>query len=463
MKKLIHLFILSSLLMTSQAQTQGQQESLNRGLVAIKNGNNTFLSWRLLGTDSRNTTFDLFRDGNVLAENLKVTNYTATGGTDNSEYQVVVKRNGTAVETSVPVVRWGNIFKTLTMDRPASGTDYHYFPNDCSTGDVDGDGVYEIIVKWDPSNNQDNSKAGKTGNVYLDCYKLDGTKLWRIDLGKNIRAGAHYTQFLVYDFNGDGRAELMCKTAPGTIDGQGEYANQATDDAAIKGYNNRLKYANDQGYILSGPEFLTVFEGLTGRAINTVWYNPNRSFTTGEVKAQTTEICNLWGDSYGNRQDRFLACAAHLDGADKNASAIFCRGYYTRAYLWAVDFDGQQLKTRWLHGSISGSEVELTDAAGNTQTRTYTSNTSGLGEHYTAYGQGCHSVGVGDVDGDGCDEIIFGSAAIDNDGWLLHSTGLGHGDALHLSDLMPDRPGLEVMMVPWHTPAAPSARRILLL
>ena len=457
------------MLATMTSTSWAQQERLNRGLVAVKKGSTTFVSWRVLNSDGADVCFDLLRDGNVVEQGLTVSNATVTGGQDNSRYQVVVRNGDETLETTDTVTRWGDIYTTLRLDRPASQPDCHYFPNDCSVADLDGDGQYELVIKWDPSNNQDNSNSGKTGNVYLDAYKMvpgetkDGqvvncTRLWRIDLGQNIRAGAHYTQFLVYDFDGDGRAELVCKTAQGSMDGQGNYVNKAASDNKIKSASNSLRYANDQGRILSGAEYLTVFEGTTGRALHTVWYNPNRGCTTGEVKAPSaTELNNLWGDNYGNRCDRFLACVAHLDGTDRPASAVMCRGYYTRAYLWAVDFDGEQLTTRWLHASVSPTQVEVTDRSGK-QTTTYDSNTSGIGTNYTAYGQGCHSVAVGDVDGDGCDEIIFGSAAIDNDGSLLHTTGLGHGDALHLSDLMPDRPGLEVMMVHEEEPYGWSVR-----
>ena len=438
---------------------QGSWENLSRGLVAIKNGNKTFVSWRVHATDAPDVTFDLLRNGTVVKSGLTVSNAELSTYVAGARYQVVARLQGEEQDRSEEVTAWDNIYTTLKLDRPASQADYHYFPNDCSVADLDGDGQYEIVVKWDPSNNQDNSKSGKTGNVYLDAYKIDGTKLWRIDLGQNIRAGAHYTQFLVYDFNGDGRAELVCKTSLGSMDGEGIYVNQATDDTNISSRSNTLRYANDNGYILSGPEFLTVFEGTTGRALHTIWYNPNRGGTFDKVAAPSaSELKTLWGDNYGNRCDRFLACVAHLDGADKPASAVMCRGYYTRSYLWAVDFDGSKLSTRWIHGSVSKTQVERTDAEGNKQTRTYSTNTSGIGNSYTAYGQGCHSVSVGDVDGDGCDEIIYGSAAIDHDGWLLHTTGLGHGDALHLTDLMPDREGLEVMMVHEETPYGWSVR-----
>jgi len=308
-------------------------------------------------------------------------------------------------------------------------------PNDCSVGDVDGDGRYEIILKWDPSNAHDNAHDGYTGNVILDCYTLEGKQLWRIDLGRNIRAGAHYTQFLVYDFDGDGKAEMICKTAPGSIDGTQHFVSDAATDDEIKKVDNSAVYVNKRGRILTGEEFLTVFDGLTGKSIHTIWYNPNRALSVGG----NTDYSPEWGDENGNRGERFLACAAFLDGLNKRPSAVMCRGYYTQSNLWAVDFDGKQLKTKWLHCSPSPSEWYVKDGEGN-----IIKQDTGL--KHSAFGQGTHSVAVGDVDGDGADEIIYGSCAIDNDGSLLHSTGLGHGDALHLGDLDPDRPGLEVFM-----------------
>ena len=223
---------------------------------------------------------------------------------------------------------------------PAGGTheqrDYTYTPDDVSVGDVDGDGEWELIVKWHPTNAADNSFYRYTGNTIIDCYKLDGTQLWRIDLGQNIRSGNHYTQFMVYDFDGDGCAEMICKTAPGTIDGKGTAVLMGEDKADAD-------YRNSTGHILTGPEYLTVFSGKTGEAIHTIAYNPPRNIHPFD---KTT---NGWGDSYGGRSERYLAGVAYLDG--KKPSAVFCRGYYTHAYLWAVDFDGKELKERWLHAS----------------------------------------------------------------------------------------------------------------
>jgi rhamnogalacturonan endolyase len=275
-----------------------------------------------------------------------------------------------------------------------TSNEYTYSVGDGSMGDVDGDGEYEFIIKWDPSNAHDNSHFGYTGNVLLDCYKLDGTRLWRIDLGRNIRAGAHYTQFMVYDLDGDGRAEVVMKTADGTVDGTGRVLGDSTMD-----------YRNSGGYILDGPEYLTVFDGRTGRALATTDYLPAR----GEIEG--------WGDNYGNRCDRFLAAVAYLDG--RHPSVVMCRGYYTRTVLVAWDWNGRKLRHRW----------------------TFDTNDS----QYADYkGQGNHNLRVGDVDGDGCDEIIYGAMAVDHDGKGLYTTGLGHGDALHMAGFIPGEAGLQV-------------------
>ena len=422
----------------------GFNETLDRGLIALpaRSGKGQFVSWRLLGTDDDATTFDLLRDGTTIATDLSdVTSYVDAQGTASSEYQVVVKQDGDIVETTPPTKPWADVFATLPLQRPSD----IYTPNDCSVGDVDGDGQYEIFLKWDPNTSQDNSNSGKTDKVFIDCYRLDGTLLWRVDLGYNIRAGAHYTQFLVYDFDGDGKAEMICKTAPGSKDGQGRYVTAAATDASISGASdNTTSYRNSKGYILSGPEYLTVFNGETGAAVHTVYYNPNRAGTVGGAPSGSDNA--IWGDTYGGRCDRFLAAVAFLDGPQKRPSAVMCRGYYTRAYVWAVDFDGEELSTKWLHGSVSGTKVELTDADGNVSTYNYGKGTSGSGSA-TMYGNGNHNLSVADVDGDGCDEILYGSAAVDNDGMLLYGTGFGHGDAIHLSDLDPDRPGLELFQV----------------
>ena len=392
-------------------------ETLDRGLVAVKTDKGVFLSWRSLIDDPKELTFDVYRgDTKINDEPLKSkTNFTDPDGTTGVNYTVKAVQGDNIVEISSSVTAWETPYMKVHLDRPAGGKtpsaggkegagyqDYTYTPDDVSAADVDGDGEYELVVKWFPSNQADNSQRRYTGNTILDCYKLDGTKLWRIDLGQNIRSGNHYTQFLVYDFDGDGKAELICKTAPGTIDGQGKAVLMGTDKVDD---DYRIKSGDNTGVVMSGPEYLTVFNGQTGAEINTIAYNPPRN------------IRSDWGDSYGNRCERYLACVAYLDG--QRPSGVFVRGYYTYAYVWAVDFDGTNLTQKWLYESPKNKEL---------------------------YGQGTHSITVGDVDADGCDEIIFGSAALDHTGKFLYSTGGGHGDALHLAKMIPDREGLQVMM-----------------
>lgn len=438
-----------------------QMEKLDRGLVALPaQDKGIFLSWRLLGTDSKDVCFDVERDGRIIAHQVKLTNYTDRKGSSANTYRIISYQNEPRMdapaesEVSKAVKPWNDLYRSLPINRPAGGVtpdgkSYEYTPNDCSVGDVDGDGEYEIILKWDPTNAHDNSHDGYTGEVIFDCYKLDGTQLWRINLGRNIRAGAHYTQFLVYDFDGDGKAEMICKTSAGSVDAKGKFVSDAATDAGIRELDNAADYRNSRGRILTGPELLTVFNGETGKAMHTIWYQPNRAFGVGNQVEEGEHLENgfpayssVWGDknNYGNRGERYLAGVAFLEGVDKHPSAVMCRGYYTRSYLWAVDFDGRELKTKWLHASPTPNDWKVTDADGKVLKEAH-------GCKNTAYAQGAHSLAVGDVDGDGCDEITYGSAAINHDGTLLYSTGLGHGDAQHLADLDPDRPGLEYYMV----------------
>ena len=386
-------------------------EALDRGAVATFTGttSNYLVNWRWLIDDPRDVSFNVYRDGKKLndAPITDKTNFLDTQGSAQSIYTVETLSAGEVVETSTALML-PNGYLDIPLDRPAGGTtesgNFYYIPGDCMVADVDDDKSYEVIMKWDPSNRKDNSESGYTGNVLIDAYRMDGTKLWRIDLGKNIRAGAHYTQLMVYDLDGDGCAEVACKTAPGTIDGRGNYVLMGQDNPQA---DYRTSVGGKSGVVISGPEYLTVFSGLTGEELATTAYRPAR------------DTISNWGDSYGNRSERYLACVAYLDG--ERPSLVMARGYYTAAFLWAVDFDGSSLRTRWLHSSVAG----------------------GIG----AYGEGAHSLATADVDGDGRDEIIYGACALDDDGTIIYRTGLGHGDALHVGDFDPDRNGLEVMMV----------------
>ena len=404
-----------------------QMENLTRGLIASNVGSGMLVSWRLLGTDDPTTEFNLYRDGTKIASIAKTagTSYLDKDGKATSKYEVAAIVDGKeqakaplSLVLDKTVSNSGKSFpyRTLKLEVPAAqtmpdGERCTYTPNDMSAADLDGDGEYELILKWDPSNAHDNSQTGYTGTVFIDAYKLDGTRLWRIDLGKNIRAGAHYTQFQVFDYDGDGKAEMIVKTADGTIDGTGKAVGDKSKD-----------YRDGSGLVLKGPEYLTVFRGVDGAAITTIEYTPSRDINQ-HVKGKNGK--GYWGDNYGNRCERYIAATAYLDGV--HPSAVFIRGYYSSSYVVAYDFDGKTLKQRWFHKSEDPGK--------------------GL------YEQGNHNIAVGDIDGDGYDEIVFGGATLNHDGTLRFSTQLGHGDAGHLGDLDPDHPGMEFWDVHEHTDA----------
>jgi rhamnogalacturonan endolyase len=427
------------------ALAQRYMEKLDRGLVAVKSGSGYFLSWRLFGTDPQDTTFgfNVYRGTTKLNATVitNSTNYQDTAG-GSGTYTVKAVTNGVEGETSAPAIVIDSAYLNIPITPPPNGTNaggqsYSYSANDASIGDLDGDGQYELVLKWDPSDARDNEMSGYTGTCILDAYKLDGSaKMWRIDLGKNIRAGAHYTQFLVYDFDGDGMAEVAVKTAPGTKDGTGNFLK--TGDAA--GADNTKSYISTSGAttgkITSGPEWYTVFAGKTGAELATINYLPGRGAVAvwGAIQGIASPAGDLgWGDdTVCNFVDRHLASVAYLDG--ERPSLIPCRGYYWRSALWALDWRDGKLTQRWLFDTAAVPGAKGKDGKPLQSSQGYES-------------QGSHSVRQGDVDGDGFDEIVYGSMTVDHDGQGLYSTGLRHGDALHFSDLDPNRPGLEVWMV----------------
>ncbi|MES2337204.1 MAG: rhamnogalacturonan lyase [Pseudomonadota bacterium] len=406
-----------------------QVERLDRGLVVVpaSEGGGNHVSWRLLATDARGARFTLYRDGKPIAQvdGKGATSVHDKSGTATSRYALSPGTAGQATS-------WTNGYLAIPLDKPADrttpdGEPYTYSANDASVGDLDGDGRYELIVKWYPSIAKDNAFAGYTGETLLDAYTLDGKKLWRIDLGRNIRSGAHYTQFMVADFDGDGRAEVAMKTADGTVDGTGTVIGDAkadwrakdgeqpsTDRTGSDTTADGRRIARIKGRILSGPEYLTIFDGRTGRALATAPYAPSRDPSGDNPTPE--QMTATWGDGYGNRSERYLAGVAWLDG--QHPSMVFGRGYYGRSVVAAWDWRGGKLTQRWVFDSAT---------PGN--------------EKYG--GNGNHQLSVADVDNDGRDEIIYGSMAIDDTGKGLWSSGLGHGDTMHVGDLDPTRPGLE--------------------
>jgi len=392
-----------------------QVENLNRGLIAIRQGQGYYLSWRLLANEPYNTGFNVYR-GTTRLNSTPITGatiYTDANTpvqTGTSTYTVRAVVNGTEQAASDPAIIIANTdganagYIHIDLQRPPNGAQGgNYSPGDGSTGDLTGNGVYDIVLKWDPSNAQDNANSGVTDNVLIDAYTLTGTRLWRINLGPNIRAGAHYTQFLVYDFDGCGKAEVMMKTAPGTRDGTGALLSMGPAATA----DHSAVYRNSSGYILTGPEYLTVFDGATGKELATVDYWPAR----GTVSS--------WGDNYGNRVDRFNAVVAYVDG--ERPTGVFQRGYYTRQTFAAWDWRDGRLTQRWR----------------------FDSGTSGN----SAYaGQGNHSLSVADVDNSGRHSIITGSAVIKYDGTGFHTKGYGHGDALHVAHMIKNNPYPQIFM-----------------
>ncbi len=410
-----------------------QLERLDRGLVAVPaQGGGVLVSWRLLATDPARTAFDVFRNGRKVNPRpvSTSTNFVDRSGATGAVYSV--RASGRArgrAEAAVPV--WSQGYLTVPLQQPAGGTTpdgvaYTYTANDASVGDLDGDGRYEIVLKWDPTNSRDNAFPGYSGPVLIDAYTLSGQRLWRIDLGRNIRAGAHYTQFLVHDFDGDGRAEMAVRTSDGTVDGQGKVIGDPRADwrgkegeipqrdrtGAVTRSDGTM-VAPRIGRILSGPEYLTVFDGRTGRALASAPYAPQRHPATSSPTPE--QLTELWGDGYANRSDRFLGGVAYLDG--QRPSIVMGRGYYGRSTIAAWDYRNGRLTPRWFFDSNQAPE--------------------GFG------GQGNHQFSVADVDADGRHEIVYGSMVVDDDGQPLWTAKLHHGDAMHVSDLDPTRPGLE--------------------
>ncbi|MFT3780548.1 MAG: rhamnogalacturonan lyase [Nibricoccus sp.] len=428
-------------------------EELGRGVVAVQEADGkVFVSWRLLATDPENIAFNLYRatapaprterrfgprpDGmgpprggdrpqnpnrpalvpppDFAAGTVCLNKEPLSGPTwfldrephldRETKYSVRPVIDGKEGEPSAPFVLQANAAPLPYVSIPLQ-TPEGYTPGDASVGDLDGDGEYEIVLKQE-QRPMDNGRGGRTGETLLQAYKVDGKLLWTIRLGKNIREGAHYTQFMVYDLDSDGRAEVACKTADGTIDGIGKPIGDPSAD-----------HRNEQGHVANGPEFLTVFDGLTGASLATMPYVPARHPTKADPTPE--EMKEIWGDDHYNRSERYLACVAYLDG--ERPSLVMCRGYYTRAVLAAWDFRDGKLSQRWVFDSDDGTP-------GNEKFR----------------GQGNHNLSVADVDADGKDEIVYGACVIDDNGKGLYSTGWGHGDALHVGDLVPSNPGLEI-------------------
>ena len=421
-----------------------QVEDLDRGVIAVrKSSSQVYIGWRLLGTDPTDIEFNIYRTGGsggvpliqvpgaASAPGIKLNSTPLSLTTDYIDtqsnfsnaitYHIVPVIDGVeqadyesfTIPAGAPVQQHLDI----PLQIPSSGTtplgeNYTYEANDASVGDLDGDGDYEVILKWEPSNKTNNQADGYTGNTYIDAYTLEGVLLWRIDLGINIRSGPQLTQFLVYDFDGDGRSEVVMRTAPGTKDGLG-------NDVILPGDDPNADFRETsgfmQGIVISGPEYLTVFDGWTGAELQTIDF---------PLERQSIES---WGDNYANRSDRYMAAVAYLDGV--RPSIVWTRGIYGPASGFTAR--NEQVALDWRDGQL---------------TQRWRFNAASNGANNEFVGEGAQSLSVADVDGDGFDEIVYGAAVVDHDGTLLYATELGHGDALHVSDMVPSNPGLEIFM-----------------
>lgn len=515
-----------------------QREALNRGLVAVKTKTGIFLSWRLLAwevsgygkTGVTGAEFRVYRNGKEIAFVTDSTNYLDKSGGETDAYQVAAVMGAEEKPLCEAVRVWesGDNYIDIPLQIPQGGVtpageSYSYHANDMSIADVDGDGEYEYILKWEPTNAHDVSHRGYTGRCYIDCYKLNGRILWRLDMGINIRAGAHYTQFMVYDFDGDGKAEMAVKTAPGThmtmyredgsvekefyitlpeadiekgvthednyvcsaddykeymterfmgwhehpevrsgnwprtleecfgIENRYEYPLKREDAQAlteyfIKEYAPGRSPKNEldkfEGFIFSGPEYLTMFAG-DGRELQTIPFKYDRvddGLLWGDYAMKRIEPCN--------RVDRFLSGVAYLDG--ERPYLIICRGYYTRMTMVAYDFFEGHFHEYF---SIDSGFVPMKNPFHDNPHIAEASDPV----YGVLAGQGNHSLSAADVDGDGCQEIIYGAATIDHDGSVLYSSygylpdgtraKYGHGDSMHVAKINPDRPGLEIFNV----------------
>lgn len=421
-------FIIALLFITNiiSGYAQHHIEKLGRGLIVLPvSKTEAYIGWRILANENKDCSFHLYlQSGKEKAIKINTSAITHTSdfihkGVDFQKDNTWILKDAYEKDIATYTLKASDNPKpyiSIPLIKPEGGITfdeekYSYTANDATVGDLDGDGEYEIILKWEPTNSKRPPQTGFTGNTYIDAYKLDGTRMWRIDMGKNIRSGAAYTQLLVYDFDGDGKAELICKTGDDTIDGIGNIIGNANAD-----WRNKDPKSKTFGKIVDGPEYISVFEGETGKQLATAEYIPTRYPLDG------------WGgiggnggnDSTGGRSDRFTACIAFL--SDNIPSAVMVRGWYGRSVLAAWDYRDGKLTSRWVFDSA-------------------------LPQWKGYSGMGNHSVTVADFDNDGFDEICIGAMTVDHNGKGLYTTGLRHGDALHAGDFIPSRPGLEVFGV----------------
>ena len=411
MKKLLLLIALCGL-MSQGVQAQRVMDRLDRGVVAVKTVGGVFVSWRIQSDEYYDVTYNLYRDGAQIASGLTVSNFTDAAGTTASSYAVEAVKRGVVQPMSAAANTWSASYLEV-KPRHASSITSTLVPNDACCADVDGDGVVEILLKYD---NQEEIRAGfpKEGHngeySILEVLKLDGTLLWWVNCGPNMGDFQNNEQNIVgYDWDMDGKAEVLMRLEEGSVihmaDGT-TYTFGADGQNGTAWKNYRIpKTGGGEWFTYYGKEFLVYCNGQTGVPYQVIDF-PCARFEPGETNLEAA-----WGDGYGHRSSKFFYGAPYLDG--RKPSIFVGRGIYTRHKFVALDVDPATHKLterwRWMNNKSSSPW----------------------------YGNGYHNYAVVDVDWDGRDEIVWGSMVIDDNGMGLSTTGLKHGDAQHHSDFNP--------------------------
>lgn len=418
-------------LMTIGVSAQRVADNLDRGLVAIPQGDKTgqderygmsgsgiFISWRILPTEYYDTKYNVYRDGTKIASDLTVSNFQDDGGSKTATYRVVPvvkgsEQNGKAAECKP----WNHQFWEIPVKPVVNrngATVSGYSLNDCAVADVDGDKQMEFVVKRRNDSGNLRSSSNKTDFNLHECYKMDGTRLWWIDMGPNLMSGPdEQFDIILYDWDQDGKAEALMRGADNMI------IHTKTGKTIKIGNMTAGLNSERPEYMGVGNEYLLYLNGETGEPYGwdgsenwTPMAYPLPQFEANETKGDG----NVWGD-LGHRMQKHYFGAPYLDG--RNPAIFLGRGCYTRHKFCALSVNKQthELTQLWRWNCYQGGSPW--------------------------FGNGFHNYAIADVDCDGRDEIVFGSMIIDDTGYGLATTGYGHGDAQHCGDFDPYRWGLE--------------------
>ena len=408
-------FLLLTMVATGHAQRH--TDKLDRGLVAVPASSGNLVSWRIFAEEYYGVTYNLYANGALLKAGLTASNFNHTGGSATTKYQVAAVVKGVEQEKSKEVTRWNEGYLQFpvakVVDRKGNDVTSQYIINDISLGDVDGDGVAEFVVKRNYTGDIRNA-SNTTCFHHYECYNLKGERLWWIDLGPNMMAGPdEQWDMVLFDWDQDGRAEGLMRGADNMI--------IHTASGQVQNIGDMSYVAPRDEYTRNGNEYLLYINGLTGELYNLSGNasKPWMTYPLPRFEQGETDYGTAWGkNDTGHRSCKHYFGAPFLDG--RHPSIFLGRGCYTRHKMVALDVDPatHRLTERWRWA-----------------------NNGGWNDPW--FGNGYHNFCIADVDEDGRDEIVFGSMVIDDNGKGLSTTGLGHGDAQHVSDFDPYRKGLE--------------------